>query len=169
MPSLLDLCTSGDLVALKKYLKPDSIIDDSEKATLLVFACDYGHLGIVKYLVEGIGVDVNAPDDCGNVALIEAARAGGLNIVQYLLARGADINIVNAEQKTVLMCSVYHPEVFGYLFPLVADLKKCDYAGYNLLYYLEKAVGKDSDVYKEVRNAIDDEDLVIVGEASSYE
>jgi ankyrin repeat protein len=168
MPNLLDYCVAGDLESLKKHLKPDSIIEDSEKATLLVFACDYGHLGIVKYLVEDIGVDVNALDDYGHVPLIEAARVGGLNIVKYLLDQRADINIVNAQKKTVLMSSVHHPEVFSYLFPLVANFEQCDYAGRNLLYYLERAVGKDSDIYEEVRGAIEDEDLVIVGESSSY-
>ena len=165
MPNLLDLCTSGDLVALKKHLKPSSIIEDSEKATLLVCACYYGHLELAKYLVADIGVDINAMDDCGNVALIEAARVGRVDIVQYLLTHGADINIVNAEQKTVLMCSVHHQEVFSYLFPLVADLKKCDYAGHNLLYYLERAVGKDSEYYYMVSEIFcANEEVIISGE-----
>lgn len=51
-----------------------------------------GHLAVVKYLVEYIGVDINYHSKYDNPILLEATDKGHLAIVQYLVSKGANVN-----------------------------------------------------------------------------
>jgi ankyrin repeat protein len=52
-------------------------------------------LAAVKFLVEEVGVDVNAVDDDGNTAVHHAAARGDNEMIQYLVSKGADVTKVN--------------------------------------------------------------------------
>jgi ankyrin repeat protein len=60
-----------------------------------------GMLAAVKYLVEELHADVNATDHEGNTALHNAAARGDVEMIQYLVSKGADVTAVNREGKTV--------------------------------------------------------------------
>ena len=45
----------------------------------------------VKYLVEELGADVNARDHDGNTALHNAAARGDIEMILYLVSKGADV------------------------------------------------------------------------------
>jgi ankyrin repeat protein len=59
-----------------------------------------GMLAAVTYLVEGLHADVNARDHEGNTALHHAAARGDVEMIQYLVSKGADVKVVNREGKT---------------------------------------------------------------------
>jgi ankyrin repeat protein len=59
-----------------------------------------GMLVAVKYLVEEVGADVNARDHEGNTALHNAAARGDVEMIKYLVSKGADVKAVNREGKT---------------------------------------------------------------------
>jgi len=59
-----------------------------------------GMLAAVKYLVEDLHADVNAVDHEGNTALHNAAARGDVDMINYLVAKGADVKPVNREGKT---------------------------------------------------------------------
>ena len=59
-----------------------------------------GMLAAVKYLVEDLHADVNAADHEGNTALHNAAARGDVEMIQYLVSKGADVKAVNREGKT---------------------------------------------------------------------
>jgi uncharacterized protein len=59
-----------------------------------------GMLAAVKYLVEELGADVNAYDHEGNTALHHAAARGDLEMIQYLVSKGADVKAVTREGRT---------------------------------------------------------------------
>jgi uncharacterized protein len=59
-----------------------------------------GMLAAVKYLVEELGADVNAADHEGNTALHQAAARGDVAMIEYLVAKGADVSRVNREGQS---------------------------------------------------------------------
>jgi ankyrin repeat protein len=59
-----------------------------------------GMLAAVKYLVEELHADVNARDNEGNTALHNAAARGDVDMIKYLVSKGADVTVVNREGKT---------------------------------------------------------------------
>ncbi|MCU1384765.1 MAG: hypothetical protein JWL71_3462 [Acidobacteria bacterium] len=59
-----------------------------------------GMLAAVKYLIEELHVDVNAFDHEGNTALHHAAARGDVEMIQYLVSKGADVKAVTREGKT---------------------------------------------------------------------
>jgi ankyrin repeat protein len=59
-----------------------------------------GMMAAVKYLVEELGADVNASDHDGNTALHNAAARGDVEMIKYLVSKGADVKAVNREGKT---------------------------------------------------------------------
>ncbi|HXG90718.1 MAG TPA: ankyrin repeat domain-containing protein [Vicinamibacterales bacterium] len=59
-----------------------------------------GMLAAVKYLIEEVGADVNALDHEGNNALHHAASRGDVEMILYLVSKGADVKAVNREGQT---------------------------------------------------------------------
>ena len=59
-----------------------------------------GWMPAVKYLVEELGADVNARDHEGNTALHNAASRGDVEMILYLVSKGADVKAVNREGQT---------------------------------------------------------------------
>jgi len=71
--------------------------------TPLVEACERGELSAVKALLEKIGAGVNQRVRTGETALHRAARAGRHDVVELLLAAGADVNARDDYQATPLV------------------------------------------------------------------
>src|SRR3954447_11264509 len=59
-----------------------------------------GMLAAVKYLVDDLGADVNAYDHEGNTAWHHAAARGDVEMIQYLVSKGADVKAVTREGRT---------------------------------------------------------------------
>lgn len=66
-------------------------------------ACKFGHLDLVRFLLEQIGVDVDESDEDGITALTLAAYFGNPQIVSYLLDKGAEIDRVTLKKMSALM------------------------------------------------------------------
>jgi uncharacterized protein len=61
-----------------------------------------GWLPAIKYLVEELGMDVNARDHEGNTALHHAAARGDNEVILYLVSKGADVKAVNRSGETTV-------------------------------------------------------------------
>lgn len=97
----------------------------------LVAAAGEGHLETVAYLVEHAGVPVDdgqidltgRPVPCS--ALIEAASGGHEDVVEYLLAAHADVNLEDEHGRTPLLAALdaVHPTVAAMLLRSGANVR----------------------------------------------
>jgi ankyrin repeat protein len=70
--------------------------DADAREVALIVAAMHGRLGTVRALLDG-GVDVNATPYCRQSALHYAAQMGRGEVVEELLARGADASVVDTQ------------------------------------------------------------------------
>jgi hypothetical protein len=79
---------------------------------VLVVATENGDVQLVETLLDR-GADINATDQNGWTALMNAASAGRTDVVPILLNRGANVNIHGGGEKTALEIAVEdgHPDV----------------------------------------------------------
>lgn len=61
-----------------------------------------GMMAAVKFLVEEVGVDVNAEDEDGSTAVHNAASRGDNEMILYLVSKGADVKKVNRRGQTTV-------------------------------------------------------------------
>ena len=93
---LLRACVDGDLNKVKylvevEHVDPHSCRDEQLHNTPLHWASQYGHLDIVRYLVEERNCDVMCRNKYENTPLHLAALGGRLDVAQYLISeRGCD-------------------------------------------------------------------------------
>lgn len=112
-------------------------------------ACD-GDLATVKHYVEG-GVPVDYQGPGGFTSLLCSARNGHLDVVTYLVSKGADINKRdNSRDKTPLLAAAfkYHLDVVTFLIDHHADVNLQGINGWTPLHDAGY-VGK-LDVVKEI-------------------
>ncbi|HEY7617454.1 MAG TPA: ankyrin repeat domain-containing protein, partial [Terriglobales bacterium] len=101
--------------------------------TVLMFACEQGHLDLAEFLLER-GADIHQVNDKvfrGRTALIGAAWAGQVEAVKLLLAHNADVNAEAAGKETALFKAAYngHAEMAGILLENGADIDARDSRG----------------------------------------
>ncbi|HEY5546395.1 MAG TPA: ankyrin repeat domain-containing protein [Gemmatimonadaceae bacterium] len=60
-----------------------------------------GWIPSVKFLIEELGVDVNSRDHNGFTPLHHAAARGDIELIMYLMSKGADIAVVSRRGQTV--------------------------------------------------------------------
>lgn len=61
------------------------------------------------------GASVDPPDRSLCTPLFKAAEKGGVNTIQLLLERGADVTVKNLNQRSVLHAAVPHAEAMELL------------------------------------------------------
>ncbi len=106
---ILEAVRDGDIVSLKKLLKPKTKLDfvNSKAMTPLMIASMDNNLEIVKMLVEA-GANINQKNkENGKTALMYAASLGYLEVCEYLISQKEIlINAKDKEGKTALMHAV---------------------------------------------------------------
>ncbi|KAL3081258.1 hypothetical protein niasHS_012362 [Heterodera schachtii] len=87
----LELCK----LLVAKGAKVNQRSKDKRGIVPLHIACARGHLTIVKFFLERGGADIEVADSDGDTALIYALLENKLDIVHYLIARGARADRTN--------------------------------------------------------------------------
>lgn len=72
-------------------------------------AAGNGNLDQVKYYIENEGIDINYTQDPFGTAIGQASLSGYIDIVHYLIKRGADTSIKTLSGKTALFNATMRP------------------------------------------------------------
>jgi len=92
--------TLGVFRLLVEGILPGEQRQDNEGKTTLHLACQYGNIGIVKYLIQRSDDDLSVPDSDGNYPLHLACREGYCDIINSLLeAHTVSVSIQNSDKK----------------------------------------------------------------------
>ena len=89
-----------DVVSLLIAAGADGNIKDMWDLTPLMFASERGFLHVVKLLVSMEGILLDAKHEGSWTALHWAAFKNCIEVAKELLAAGADMNVINNEDKT---------------------------------------------------------------------
>ncbi|KAM9634976.1 ankyrin repeat domain-containing protein 16 isoform 8-T14 [Morphnus guianensis] len=108
---LLRLVQEGRLDLLRDELRPDDALVPAVRSqrygrsgdTLLHHTARYGHRDVLAYLVEVLGMDIEAFNSDYKRPLHEAASMGHGECVSYLLERGASVDCLKKADWTPLM------------------------------------------------------------------
>jgi ankyrin repeat protein len=100
-------------------------------------AADQGDIGTVRALIMDDPELVQAKNDEQETPLHLAARGGHIDVVAFLLARGAEVNARNNVHQNPLLYAAYHGHdaVVDLLLDKGADIKEPDRYGRTVLHY----------------------------------
>lgn len=100
-----DLAREGDLLSAEVVFDVGGAVDqpNDEGRRPLHEAAFYGHLDMVSFLLE-CGADINAPiHPFGHTALYLAVQQSRYDVVQYLIKRGARMDVTDSLMGTGLL------------------------------------------------------------------
>jgi ankyrin repeat protein len=92
--ALMFITDFGNIELLKYMVSKGGNLKQDE-AKLLILATQKSRLDILKYLVDENYLNVNAKDEEGKTAFIQACMTANMETIKYLLDKGADINAKN--------------------------------------------------------------------------
>lgn len=103
--TISDWVKEGNLEKIKQF-SGNINVNDTMGMAPIHWASDRGDLDILKFLIEDRSADINFQDHTGQTALHYAVSCSHEEICQYLINKGATINIQDEDGTTALeMCS----------------------------------------------------------------
>ncbi|KAK6482552.1 ankyrin repeat domain-containing protein 16 [Huso huso] len=110
---LVKLTQEGQFAVIKKELTEEKNLQCLVKNkrfgksgdTLLHYAARHGHLDLLRYFIEELGLDIELFNSDYKRALHEAASMSQRDCVQYLISKGAKIDCLKKADWTPLMMS----------------------------------------------------------------
>lgn len=121
---------------------------------LLFFSAEHDFLNLAKYLVEEKGWDVNEKNTWGGTPLFVACENGNLNMIEYLVEKGAEIDVLDEAGVAALQRASYRGNLdvvqclvdLGANVDVVVDNDEEDVDGETPLFWA--CEGKSFDVVK---------------------
>lgn len=112
----------------------DVTAKDHSGKTVLMYACEGGHSGAVKLLIEQAYYKDVELSGCKD-AFFDACFEGDLPLVRQFLERGMDVNARNDFHWTALMFAAAkgHTDIVEYLLAKGAEVNKSDFSGKTAL------------------------------------
>ncbi|XP_059168430.1 serine/threonine-protein phosphatase 6 regulatory ankyrin repeat subunit B-like [Physella acuta] len=134
--SPLCISTRRGKIDIVQFLVENGADVNIGKSPPLFYACDEGYFEITKSLVEA-GADVNLLNSDGESVLGKSVFKGHLDIVEFLLEKGANVNYPGSPYygETALLCASRggHSNIVDLLLKKGADTKQINIEGNTAL------------------------------------
>jgi len=111
---------------------------DADGWTPLHCCCHIGNFELAELFISIDQIDVTLKNKDGNTALHYIVRhVGSSQIIQALIAKGADVNVINSRSETPLhyACTRGHIDIMTYLLENGANANAVNSEGDNALHY----------------------------------
>ena len=104
---------------------------DKIRKTPLMYACQYGRMENVKFILENAQVNINQKCRIARGPVHYAAEYGHFELLKFLHEKGADLNITGPNRQTVLSlaCMMGHYEMVEFLLDQGVSQIKSDKYG----------------------------------------
>ena len=132
---LIKAIEMGNLENIKKFIHDNgtdlNFTTVKDGTNPFVHASALNRIELVKFFLSEVGVKIDITDAFGNTALMKASEKGHVEIAEYLINNGSDVNFQNKEGITPLMVAAEKNNfyVFKMLLDKNADASKSDYTG----------------------------------------
>ncbi|WP_339046193.1 ankyrin repeat domain-containing protein [Candidatus Mesenet endosymbiont of Agriotes lineatus] len=114
LPIHIAIVTRCGMGIIRVLLSRDTVnVRDRYGYTPLHLAVLYGHINIVKMLIECEYTDINICDKAGNTPLILAAKADNREIASFLLNHRVNIYLKNTYGEDFLACVVSNGRIYN--------------------------------------------------------
>lgn len=138
---IFQIARKGNVEELRSYLKanPNTLNSVNENgSTPLILACYYNNIDVVRELLYQ-GADIDSKIDMGT-ALMAAVVKGNDDIVLFLLEKGANPNLKDANQSTALIYATLfkNKEIMSILIKYKADKNLKDARNLTALDYAKQ-------------------------------
>jgi ankyrin repeat protein/L-ascorbate metabolism protein UlaG (beta-lactamase superfamily) len=135
---LIHWAANGGNLNMFKYLESNGLkydAKDKDNSSTLFWASSGNAIDVVKYLIEEKKMDVNEVDNLNNIPLNSAVEHGRLDIVKYLLEKGANINhaLNNHSTWLILAAQNNNPELIQLLIDKGTKINEYDDFGNTAL------------------------------------
>ena len=111
--NIVEAAREQNLELVKKLIKQGVDVNEPDEDSrlgynALIAACHYGHLEIVKCLIEEGKADIGYKDNVGCTALHRAAKFNRLDVVKYLIGKKASIDEKEDLGRTPLWSAAFN-------------------------------------------------------------
>jgi ankyrin repeat protein len=96
----------------------------NERERELIAAAERGELVVVRQLLAGGGVRINARDQRGRSALLAATQRNRVDVARFLIQEGADVRDTNRYRGTALIPAAHHGHVEAVKLLLATEVDK---------------------------------------------
>lgn len=95
--------------------------DNHEKQYALAEAVKYNKINVIKYFLS-IGLNINYKYNCNYTLLLYASEYGHLEVMKYLINNGANINDIDNKNSLILAIQHDHTKIVKYLLSKLIDI-----------------------------------------------
>ena len=138
---LIFACFRGHLPIVEYLISKGADIEAKDKSgNSLIHFSSTRFLSIVQYLIEKRNIDKDIKGYEERAPLHHACNGGHLQIVEYLISKGANIEAKDKNKKTPLHYACYkgHLQIVEYLISKGANIKAKDSSENTPLHYASK-------------------------------
>lgn len=117
----IGFAVAGNRVEILECLFDMNAIDPSAANDLLIYACQFNSLDILRLYIDKLDFDINAYDQNGKQCIHYAVLNGSIEMIQLLLDHGANINsATQIDERTPLMLAsvINKPDVVKYVLSI---------------------------------------------------